>query len=203
MQTPDFKAKVLREGRAFVKHGSRSIESGRKIDYLSLQELGAHSCQLAQKYRDEKALYWLMKARVVQLRVNHRGLKLIAIENFNRKDVLSFYNNILAAHKTNIFGGKSALWNFLRDVTTNLNHVRQGYRFFKNTKSLAQVMKIYGGKHMCDLFILNFGGLSYDYTKHENKKGIQFIAGEHASLFVVVAQIYREAKASHGVEGPI
>ena len=56
---------------------------------------------------------------------------------------------------------------------------------------------------MCDLFALNFGGPSYDCTKRENKKGVQFIAGEHSTLFAAVAHIYREAKAAHGVEGPV
>ena len=52
-------------------------------------------------------------------------------------------------------------------------------------------------------FALNFGGPSYDCTKRNHKKGIQFIAGEHASLFTAVAHIYKEAKATHGVEGPV
>ena len=52
---------------------------------------------------------------------------------------------------------------------------------------------------MCDLFALNFAGPSYDTTKHENNKRVQFIAGEHASLFAGVAQIYREAKVAHGI----
>lgn len=42
----------------------------------------------------------------------------------------------------------------------------------KNSKSFAQAMKIYGGKQMCDLFALNFGGPSYDCTKRKNKKGV-------------------------------
>ena len=203
VRTTDFRLRVLREGRALVKRGSRDTESGRRVDYLSSLELAAHSRKLAQKYRVEKAMHWVMKSRVAQLKVNQQGLKLSAVESFNRKDVLSFCNNILAAHRTNAFGGKPALWDFLRDVATNLNRVRQGHRFSKNTKSIAQAMKIYGGRRMCDLFALNFGGPSYDCTKRNNKKGIQFIAGEHASLFAVVAHIYKEAKATHGVEGPV
>ena len=144
-----------------------------------------------------------MKSKVAQLKVQQRGLKLSAVESFNRKDVLSFCNNILATHRTNAFGGKPALWDFLRDVATNLNQVRQGYRFSKNTKSFAQAMKIYGGRRMCDLFALNFGGPSYDCIKRENKKAVQFIAGEHAALFSSVADIYRQAKSVHGIEGPV
>ena len=202
-QATNFRLRVLREGRALVKRGSRDTLCGRRVDYLSCLELAAQSRSLARKFRLERARHWLMKSRLAQFKVSHRGLKLSAVECFNRKDVLSFCNNILAAHRTNAFGGKPALWDFLRDVATNLNRVRQGHRFSKNTKSFAQAMRIYGGRRMCDLFALNFGGPSYDCTKRENKKGVQFIAGEHSVLFAAVAEIYREAKVTHGVEGPV
>ena len=199
----DFRLRVYREGRALVKRGARNTYIGRRVDYLSSQELATHSDALAKKYREEKSLHWLMKSRVPQLKMRQRGLKLSAVESFNRKDVLSFCNNILAAHRTNAFGGKPALWDFLRDVATNLNRVRQGHRFSKNSKYFAQAMKIYGGRRMCDLFALNFGGPSYDSIKRTNKMGVQFIAGEHASLFAAVANIYREAKSAHGVQGQV
>jgi hypothetical protein len=202
-QATDFRLRVLREGRALIKRGCRHTQSRRRIDYLQRTEVAEQSRTLAKKHREEKARHWLMKAKVVQLKVSHRGLKLSAIESFNRKDVLSFCNNILAAHSTNAFGGKPALWDFLRDVATNLNRVRQGHRFSKNSKSFAQAMRIYGGKRMCDLFSLNFGGPSYDCAKRENKKGVQFIAGEHSSVFATVVEIYREAKKTHGLVGPI
>ena len=199
----DFRLRVIREGRALVKRGFRDTQIGRRVDLLSSKELVVHSHQLARKYHEEKARYWLMRSRVAQLKMTHRGLKLSAVESFNRKDVISFCNNILAAHRTNAFGGKPALWDFLRDVATNLNQVSQGDRFSKNTKSFAQAMKIYGGRHMCDLFALNFEGPSYDTIRRENRKGVQFIAGEHTALFSCVTNIYRDAKSAHGVQGHV
>lgn len=168
----DFRLRVYREGRALVKRGSRDTHTSRRVDYLSCRELATHCRQLARKYREEKTIHCLMKSRVAQLKMRQRGLKLSAVESFNRKDVLSFCNNILAAHRTNAFGGIPTLWDFLRDVATNLNRVRHGHRFSKNTKSFAQAMKIYGGRRMCDLFALNFGGPSYDSIKRVNNKGI-------------------------------
>jgi hypothetical protein len=56
---------------------------------------------------------------------------------------------------------------------------------------------------MCDLFSLNFAGPSYNTIRRENRKGIQFIAGEHAIIFQCVASIYMEAKKAHGITGPI
>jgi hypothetical protein len=72
-----------------------------------------------------------MMARVVQLKMSTYGLRLSAEENFNRKDELSFCNNIFAAHRTNAFGGKPKLWDFLRNVTNNLNRKKKGIVFLK------------------------------------------------------------------------
>lgn len=66
---------------------------------------------------------------------------------------------------------------FLRDVAANLNRVRHGHKFSKNTKSYAEAMKIYGGRHMCDLFALNYVGPSYSSIKRENKKGLNLLLG--------------------------
>lgn len=199
----DFRLRVVRENHALVKRGFRDHCPGRRVDYLSIRELAGRSRVLAKKFKEEKALHWLMKAKVAQLKLSSKGLKLSAVESFNRKDVLTFCNNILAAHRTNAFGGKPALWEFLRDVATNLNRAKRGFRYSKNTKSFSQAMKIYGGRRMCDLFALNFVGPSYSSTKRENKKGVQFIAGEHASIFKCVADIYRESKAAYRITGAV
>jgi hypothetical protein len=42
--------------------------------------------------------------------------------NFN------FCNNILSTHCTNVFGGKLALWDFMKDVARNLNRKKEGYK---------------------------------------------------------------------------
>jgi hypothetical protein len=42
--------------------------------------------------------------------------------NFN------FCNNILSTHCTNAFGGKLALWDFMKDVARNLNRKKEGYK---------------------------------------------------------------------------
>ena len=64
MHATDFRLKVLRESSAVVKRGYRDTQPGRRIDYLSSQELAVHSRQFAKKYRQEKAMYWVMKARL-------------------------------------------------------------------------------------------------------------------------------------------
>jgi len=113
----DFRLRVMREGRALVKRGFRNRYLGRRVDYLSSQRLAAQSRQLARKYCKEKAMHWLMKSRVTQLKIKHDGLKLSAVESFIRKDVLSFCNNIFVAHRANAFGGK--VWELIYPPLVN------------------------------------------------------------------------------------
>lgn len=56
---------------------------------------------------------------------------------------------------------------------------------------------------MCDLFALNFAGPNYSTIKRDLKKGVQFLPGEHAEIFAVVASIYRDAKIAHNIVGPV
>ena len=101
----DFRLRVVKEGRALIKRGLRDMGSGRWIDYLSARELTCHNRTLARKFREEKSIHWIMKLKVAQFKMTKRGLKLSAVENLNKKDVLAFCNNILAAHRTNAFRG--------------------------------------------------------------------------------------------------
>ena len=105
----DFRKRVFREDRSIDKRGTRTPVPGRRIDCLSVHELALHNRILGRKFREERAMRWSTKARVVQLKMAKHGLRLSAQENFNRKDVLSVCNNILAAHRTNAFGGKPTL----------------------------------------------------------------------------------------------
>jgi hypothetical protein len=56
---------------------------------------------------------------------------------------------------------------------------------------------------MCDFFQLNFVGPSYKVIKRTNKKGVQFLLGEHDVIFKCVVEIYNEVKQVHNIGGPI
>ena len=64
-------------------------------------------------------------------------------------------------------------------------------------------MKIYGERRLCDLFALNFAAPSFDSIRRESKKGVMFVSGKHAEIFTSIANIYIDAKAAHGITGPI
>lgn len=36
-------------------------------------------------------------------------------------NIIKFCTNIISAHRTGAFGGKDALWDFVKDVAANLN----------------------------------------------------------------------------------
>lgn len=71
----------------------------------------------------------------------------------------------------------------MRVVAANLNSSKCRFRFLENTKNFSQAMKVYSGRHMCNLFSLNFSGPEITITKRENKRGVQFISGEHKEIF--------------------
>jgi len=119
--------------------------------------------------------HWAAKLRIAQLKIKRPTLKKLAMAASNNHNVYKFFGDILRAHRTGAFGGRPALWDFMRDIAANLNRRKDGFRFSENSKALAQAMKVYGGRRMCDLFALNYNGPSYNTVKRENKKGIQHV----------------------------
>lgn len=48
-------------------------------------------------------------------------------------NLMRFCNDIISAHRTRAFRGKSALWGFLNDVAANLNKDDHGNHYNENT----------------------------------------------------------------------
>jgi hypothetical protein len=203
LQERDFKMRVIREDSSLEKRDNRNTGTGRRLGFLSVLKLATHSRVITKKYRIERAYHAHNRRRVSQLKMFRPLLKQLVGIGDPATDVLKFCTNIVAAYRTSAFGGKPALWNFMKDVATNLNRKKQGFRFSTNSKSFAQTLKIYGGRRMCDLFSLNFAGPTYMTIKRENQKGVQFVPGEHREVFRCVAEIYKCAMVVHGVVGPI
>jgi hypothetical protein len=196
--------KVMREESVVEKRGSRNTGEGRQLGYLSIFELAIHSRIISKKHRLEKAFHVHSKHKLVQLRI-YKPLfsKLEELEDGDSTDVMKFCINVVSAHRTNALGGKPAFWDFMKDVPTILNRKKGGCRYSENTKAFAQIMKIYGGRRMYDLFTLNFVGPSWSTVKCENQKGVQFTLGEHRQVSQSVAEVYRHAKLKCKVTGPI
>ena len=140
----DFKLRVIREEHAVEKHGSRGTGAGRRVGYLSLFELTSHSRTLAKKLRLEKLQHWSAKTIVAQLKMSCPTLKESAQRASSEHNVFKFCSDIIAAHRTGAMGGKPALWDFLREVASNLNRKKQGVRWSTNSKAFSQAMKMFG-----------------------------------------------------------
>ena len=127
-QEPDFRKHVMREVFSLEKRGSHGVLQGRRLGYLQVAEITTDSRLLRRKFKQLQAAHWNQKAKVVMLKsLTSSSKKMVVVEALNMKDVLSFCNNILMAYRTNRFGGKPTLWDFLRDVAHNLNRAKQGF----------------------------------------------------------------------------
>jgi len=51
-------------------------------------------------------------------------------------NVFKFCSNIIVAYKTGAMGRKPVLWDFLKDVASNLNRKKHGIRWSSNSKAL-------------------------------------------------------------------
>ena len=199
----DFRIRVVREDRALLKRGHRSTASGIRLDYLNTVEISKHTRNLAKKFRFMKLQSWNARTRIAQLKAKRPTLCESAMNASLDNNLIKFCNNIISAHRIGAFGGKDALWDFLKDVAANLNRKDSGNRYSENTKCFAQAMRIYGGRRLCDLFALNFAGPSFDSTRRESRKGVMFVAGEHAEIFKSIAKNFSDAKAAHGISGAV
>lgn len=139
----------------------------------------------------------------MQLKVKRPTLAEMAKNSMADHNVHKFCHNILNAHRTGAFGGKSALWNFIQDVARNLNRSDKGNRHSENMKYFTQAMKVYGGRRMCNLFALNFARPHYSTIKRDLKKGVQFLLSEHSNIFKAIARIYIDAMAAHNIASPV
>lgn len=79
----------------------------------------------------------------MQLKAKRPTMREMTMNASLDNNVLKFCNSIICAHRTGAFGGKEALWDFLKDVATNLNRKSQGNRYSDNTKCFSQAMRIY------------------------------------------------------------
>ena len=202
-QEKDFRCRVVREDNSIEKRGSRGTAGGRRVGYLSVSELTVHNRLIMKKLRIERMYHCLARANIARLKVCRPTLKEAVNACSHQANVLKICNNIISAHRIGAFGGKPALWDFMKDVASNLNRSKKGFRFSNNSKSFTQAMKIYGGQRMCHFFSLNYCGPSYSTTKKINKTSIRFIGGEHSEIFASVAEIYKCAKIAHGIVGPV
>ena len=117
--------RIVHEDNACEKEDVCDTGSGRRLGYLHAVELASYSRNIKRELKMQKMYYWAAKAKIVQLKVKRLTLKEAAREACEGHELLKFCNSIIAAHRTRAFGGKLALWDFLKDVAENLNRKKK------------------------------------------------------------------------------
>ncbi|MCO5547292.1 hypothetical protein L7F22_000739 [Adiantum nelumboides] len=191
--------RVYRECSAIEKRGVRDTGKGRRLDFLTTKELKNAALDSRKELKEAKRKLWWLKAKVVMYSVRIRSLKEANFECINRKDVRRFCNNIVEAHRRGKFGGNLALWNFFQDVAKNVLRPKKGQRFTESTKTMFEIIKLWGGPRLHDFLSANLGGPSISTTKRQAKKVTHFKGGEHGYIFDAIGKIYMDAKIKNGV----
>lgn len=199
----DFRMRLYREKTAEKKRGTRGTDCGRRLDFLTKQELRQTTFIAKKHARDLTLKLWSAKAHIAVLSVRLRTLREASMESLNRKDVKRFCNNIVEAHRLGKFGGKPALWDFLQDVATNMSRPKAGKRYSANTKALFEVARMWGGPRLHDFLAANLNGPSLSTTKRGQRLATQFLPGIHGYIFDAIAEIYQNEKEKHGIKSQI
>jgi hypothetical protein len=124
-------------------------------------------------------------------------------DSANRKDIMKFCNSIVLAHKRGAFGGRSALWDMMRDVAFNINKKKEGHRFSKGTKLLCEILFQHGGRRVVDCLETNGIGPSLNTLQRDRRGMAVFRVGIHDEQFEFIAKVYSQLKERLQIEGPV
>lgn len=192
-----------REEEALEKRGERTTHGGIRLGYLTTQELSSQVHSLNAKRRRERWLLALQAQKVCALSTRKRKLEELLGVAADRKDLRLFLRNIVTGHRNGAFGGKDALWDFLKDVAKNLERNPKGNRFSQRTKAIAHTMLQYGGRQVAHVFARNLAGPSLKTLKRDRAKFVQFRVGIQKETFKEVARILSATKESLGIQGDV
>ena len=131
-----------------------------------------------------------------------RSLKEKLFESTERKDVFRFCKDVCKAHKQGKLQGKDVVWEFSKDIFHNLMHAKSGRRYSTSTKSLYEMIKLWGGPRLHSFISLNLDGPSISMTLRQVKNSLAYIPGEHEHIFEAVGKFYASYKSKYGIDGP-
>ena len=112
----NFRMRVRREDQALVKRGHCSTTNGIRLGYLFALEVSMHTRFVSKNLRLENLHHWHARVHIVQLKVRRPTLCESTMQALFDKNLMKFCNNIINAHRIGTFGGKDALWDFLKEL---------------------------------------------------------------------------------------
>jgi hypothetical protein len=78
-----------------------------------LPELITHNNSISKELKIERLYHWAAKLRIIQLKVKCPSLKESAVAASNESNSYKLCGDILNAHRSDAFGGKPTLWDFM------------------------------------------------------------------------------------------
>ena len=95
-----------------------------------------------------------------------RSLEEKLFDSSERKDVFRFCKDVCEAHKQGKLQGKDAVWKFVKDIFHNLMHANAGRRYSTSTKSLYEMIKLWGDPRLQSFSFIssNLDGHSFFMT---------------------------------------
>ena len=115
----------------------------------------------------------------------------------------SYFARMCEAHKQGKLQGKDAVWEFVQYIFHNLTHPKEGRRYGASTKSIYQMINLWGGTRLHSFISLNLDGPSISTTLRQVRKSLSYILGEQEYIFQEIEKVYASFKSKHGMEGPI
>ena len=103
-----------------------------------------------------------MKVSILSIRM--RSLKEKEFESTKRKDVIRFCKDVCEAHKQGKLQGKDVVWEFVKDILHSLMHAKAGRRYSTSTKSIYEMIMLWGGPRLHSFIPLNLDGPSIYMT---------------------------------------
>lgn len=114
------------------------------------------------------------------------SLKENLFESTKRKNVFRFWKDVCKAHKQGKLQGKDAVQKFVNDSFHNLMHVKTGRRYNTFTKSIYEMIKLWGIPILHSYISLNLDGPSISTTLRKVRQSLAYILGEYEHIFRTV-----------------
>jgi hypothetical protein len=200
-QESDFRGRVRQEHDAVEKHGTRDTGRGRRIDYLTSEEVTLEHRKTKEKTHTLERELWVVRARCMRVTASKRSFVGVQTEMANHTDVISFCRCIVQAWRDGLWGGREALWEFMKDVTKNLVTKKEGHRFSQSLKMMWEVVKMRAGLAISKFLTTNLHRPSFTTVQQQMQKRFRYVAGENAEQFAFIGQTYAKLKAKFGIQG--
>ena len=81
----------------------------------------------------------------------------------------------------------------------SLTHPKAGRRYGASTKSIYDMIKLWGGPRLHSFISLNLDGPSISTTLRQVRKSLSYIPRDHDYIFEVVGNLYDSYKSKHAI----